>query len=188
MKVIGITGYAGSGKSTIAKILRDLGFVVLDLDKIGHEILKYDSVKDKLKEKFGEFICSENGTIDRKKIGEIVFKDKKKLKELNSIVHPLIKEYVINKIKNLKTDIVFIDGALIEEIGLSKICDYIILIDSSEEKRKERLIKYRNMSEEKVKDIINAQRNIKYNYTFKINNNNGIETIKKELLGILGNI
>ncbi|OQY08839.1 MAG: hypothetical protein B6I29_04740 [Marinitoga sp. 4572_148] len=67
MKIIGITGYAGSGKSEIARILRNLGYIVIDLDKIGHEILKDDKTKKILKKEFGKEIF-ENGEINRKKI------------------------------------------------------------------------------------------------------------------------
>ncbi|WP_129409545.1 dephospho-CoA kinase [Marinitoga lauensis] len=187
MKIVGITGYAGSGKSTIARILRDVGYVVIDLDIEGHEILKEEEAKNKLENFFGKDIF-ENDEIRRDKLAKIVFENKNKLELLNSILHPMIKKRVKRKIENMDEEIIFIDGALIEKIGLDEICDYIIFIDSSEEKRLERLVKLRKIPFEKAKNIINSQRNIKYKYNFKIVNNNGLDAIKKELLKILKKI
>ncbi|GAB6189928.1 hypothetical protein JCM30566_16700 [Marinitoga arctica] len=187
MIVIGITGYAGSGKSEIAKILRDLGYIVLDLDKIGHEILKYSEIKRKLKEEFGEKIF-ENNEVNRKELSRIVFNNKEKLEKLNSIIHPMIKKRVLEMIENIETDIIFIDGALIEKIGLSNICDYIIFINASEEIRLKRLVEFRKIPLEKANNIIKSQKDIKYKYDFKIDNNKGLASIKKELLKILKKI
>ncbi|WGS64494.1 dephospho-CoA kinase [Marinitoga aeolica] len=187
MKIIGITGYAGSGKSTIARILRNLGYVVIDLDVEGHEILKEDETKKKLEKFFGKKIF-ENNEIRRDKLAKIVFENKNKLELLNSILHPIIKERVKNKIKKSDEEIIFIDGALIEKIGLDEICDYIIFIESSEEKRLKRLVELRKIPVRKAKNIIDSQRNIKYKYDFKIVNNNGLDVIKKELLKILKKI
>ncbi|NUU99371.1 MULTISPECIES: dephospho-CoA kinase [unclassified Marinitoga] len=187
MKIIGITGYAGSGKSTVARVLRDLGYIVLNLDKIGHEVLKDKEVKEMLKKNFGENVF-ENGEIDRKKLAKKVFEDKNKLKILNSITHPKIKVQVEEIIKKLNAKKIFIDGALIKEIGLDKICDYIIFVESTEKNRLERLTKLRGISVEKAKNIMLAQKDIKYKYDFKIINNNGLDVIKKELLKILEKI
>lgn len=184
MKIIGITGYAGSGKSEIARILRNLGYIVMDLDKIGHEILKDDKAKKILKKEFGKEIF-ENGEINRKRLAKIVFNDENKLEKLNGIVHPLIKEKVLEKIRNMKEDIIFIDGALIEKIGLSEICDHIILINASEETRLKRLVELRKIPMEKAKNIIKAQKHIKYKYDFKIDNNKGLDMIKKDLFDII---
>ncbi|SHE97495.1 dephospho-CoA kinase [Marinitoga hydrogenitolerans DSM 16785] len=187
MKIIGITGYAGSGKSTIAKILKSLGYSVVDLDKVGHEILKEKKVKEKLKSVFGEFIF-EKGEIKRDRLSEIVFKNNDKLELLNNILHPIIKEKVKEKIKKINKEIVFIDGALIEKIGLDEICDYIIFVESSEENRLKRLTELRKMPLWKAEKIINSQKKLKYKYNFKIVNNNGLYTIKNELLKILHKI
>jgi len=187
MKIIGITGYAGSGKSTIAKILKNLGYYVIDLDEVGHHLLKDRNIINELVKSFGEDILK-NNQIDRNALAKIVFNSKEKLELLNSILHPRIKDYVINEINKLDEEIIFIDGALIEKIGLNEICDYIILIDSPEDLRLKRLVEYRGLSYEKAKNIINSQKDLKFIYDFKINNNKSLDRIKDDLVNLINNI
>ena len=99
MKVIGLTGRIGSGKSTAAQFLAELGAEVIDLDKAGHEALKKGGLvyKQVVKE-FGESILDYDGEINRARLGRIVFKDREALKRLNAIVHPAIDKAVENKV------------------------------------------------------------------------------------------
>ncbi|KAF2955874.1 dephospho-CoA kinase [Marinitoga sp. 38H-ov] len=184
MKVIGITGYAGSGKSTIAKILKNLGYYIIDLDEVGHLLLKDKKIIERLVDLFGKNILK-NNQINRNSLAQIVFSSNEKLELLNSLLHPKIKQYVINEINNSQEDIIFIDGALIEKIGLDEICDYIILIDSPEDLRLKRLINYRGLSYEKAKNILNSQKDLSFTYDFKIINDGSLERIKKDLVRII---
>lgn len=108
MKIIGLTGGIGSGKSTVAEILKKLGAVVIDLDHIGHEVLRKDSVVyKKIISVFGEGILNDDGEIDRTKLGKIVFSDEGALQRLNKIVHPAIdkrvrEETIKNRRKGIK--------------------------------------------------------------------------------------
>ena len=88
--VIGILGGIGSGKSTVAAEFAKLGCKVIDADEIAHELLNEPSVKEKLLDIFGQDILDSSDKIDRKKLAEIVFTDKKKIASLNSIIHPLV--------------------------------------------------------------------------------------------------
>jgi dephospho-CoA kinase len=98
MKIIGLTGGIGSGKSTVARFLGELGAVVTDLDKVGHDVLKKGGeAYQKVVSGFGEGILNEDGEIDRRKLGKIVFHDREALKRLNQIVHPVID----NKVKKI---------------------------------------------------------------------------------------
>jgi dephospho-CoA kinase len=91
MKVIGLTGGIGSGKSTVSRFLKELGVVIIDTDKVGHEALKPDSEAwREVVAAFGKEIVKPNGEIDRKKLGEIVFRSPEALVRLNRIVHPHI--------------------------------------------------------------------------------------------------
>jgi len=91
MKIIGLTGGIGSGKSTVAGFLTELGAVVLDSDKIGHEILETDAeVRQEIVDNFGRQVLNRKGHIDRKKLADIVFKDRQSLIKLNLITHPPI--------------------------------------------------------------------------------------------------
>jgi dephospho-CoA kinase len=90
MKVIGITGGIASGKTTVDQMILKEGYKVIDSDKIAHELLKEPSVISKLIETFGSEIV-ENGSVNRKQLGELTFRYPAKLQQLNSIVHPLVK-------------------------------------------------------------------------------------------------
>jgi dephospho-CoA kinase len=91
MKVIGLTGGIGSGKSTVARFLKELGAVAIDTDKVGHEALKPDTgIWREVVTTFGKEIIKPNGEIDRKKLGEIVFESPEALLRLNKIMHPYI--------------------------------------------------------------------------------------------------
>ena len=89
--IIGITGSIGSGKTTMSGIFARQGFLSINADKIGHEMLKRDSaIYKKIIKHFGNKILDENKNIDRKKLGNLVFYDSEKLEKLNSITHPII--------------------------------------------------------------------------------------------------
>ncbi|MBN1160627.1 MAG: dephospho-CoA kinase [Dehalococcoidales bacterium] len=99
MKIIGLTGGIGSGKSTAAGFLKELGAQVIDLDKAGHEALKKGGgAYEKVLEVFGAGILDVEGEIDRARLGGIVFKDKEALKLLTKIIHPVIDKFAANKI------------------------------------------------------------------------------------------
>lgn len=100
MKVIGLTGGIGSGKSTVARFMAELGAVVMELDKVGHEVMKSGSETwQRLVDEFGGDVVAADGEIDRSRLGEIVFHDSKALGRLNAIIHP-----EIDKIINVRLD------------------------------------------------------------------------------------
>ncbi|WP_448532425.1 dephospho-CoA kinase [Pseudothermotoga sp.] len=155
--IVGLTGKMGCGKSTVAEILKELGAKVVDVDKIGHEVLKEETVKDQLKQLFGpEIFCQ--GEIDRKKLAQIVFEDEEKLKIFERVVHPMIKRRVIESIED-SSGIVVLDAALLRRIGLNQLCDVIITVKCDERKIFERL-RERGFSEEEVRRRLSAQNDI----------------------------
>ena len=129
-KVIGLTGSIASGKSTVSKMLSDLGYPIIDCDDINHRLLKkarsgYNAV---LKE-FGDEILDETGQIDRKKLGKMVFNDRTLKEKLNQILHPLIKKQVIEEIELYKPhDFVFLDCPLLYETDFHKLCDLSVVV------------------------------------------------------------
>jgi dephospho-CoA kinase len=198
-KVIVITGSIGTGKSAAVNIIKNLGFHVLDSDKIVHEgYNKGTELYQKVTEHFGEKILNEDRTINRQKLGEIVFNDEKYLNELNEIVHV----YVINKLKKgieeCGDKVVFLDIPLFfESMGREIECglkfDEVWLIYTSLEIQKERLVQ-RAISENKspndVLNIIQRQMSIDKKVLMAdrvIDNNGTIEELEakiKELLEI----
>ena len=131
--VIGLTGGSGCGKSIVSKAASDLGFVHIDTDKLGHDvILKPNKAYYNLVEEFGDVILDANGEINRKKLGNIVFSDAEKLNKLNSIVHPAIVKKTIEALG----DYSIIDGAVIHQTPeILDICDYLITVTNSDERR-----------------------------------------------------
>ena len=103
MKIIGLTGGIGTGKSTVAGFLKELGATVIDVDKVWHETLKPDTeVGEEVVAAFGEGIVTPEGGIDRKKLGEIVFSDPEALARLNNIMHPWMYDTVKARLKEYR--------------------------------------------------------------------------------------
>jgi dephospho-CoA kinase len=126
--IIGLTGLYCSGKSTAEKILvNKYHFSIVDVDKIGHMVL--EEKKESIISFFGEKIITE-GKIDRKKLGLIVFSDKKKLEMLNSITHPLMILKIEEIIRNSNEPKICINAALLFEMNLNRLCSKIIIIKS----------------------------------------------------------
>lgn len=120
IKIIGITGGIATGKSTVSKLLLQYGFVVIDSDTIAREVIDIDmpAYKDIVRE-FGEGILNKDSTVNRRKLGDIIFQDKRKRLLLNEIVHPRIFVKIKNKINFYANDndVIFIDmPLLIEEL------------------------------------------------------------------------
>lgn len=158
MKIIGVAGKAGCGKSLLVSLLSGPDTKVIDLDKLGHEVL--EELKGQLLLTYGSGILDDSKKkIDRKKLGEIVFKDPKKLRLLNSIMHPLIKEKVKKIISRTRKKYVLIDGALIHQIGLGELCDLIIWVDCPNEIAIKRLIS-RGIPHERAVSILSIQKEL----------------------------
>ena len=164
MKVIGITGRAGCGKSLLSKMLARKGVDVLDLDEIGHEVLR--NARAEIEKAFGSSVFN-NGKIDRNKLGNIAFSDRDSLDKLNCIIHPLIKKKVVEYLGRTSSGLVVIDGALIHQIGLAELCDFIAWIDCPAELARERLVK-RGMSLIKA-DLVTKNQSFLENYKTECN-------------------
>ena len=129
MKVIGLTGGIGSGKSTVAGFLAELGVVVIDADKVGHKFLESDSkVQQQVINAFGQQILTPEGQIDRRKLGRIVFKSPGALSRLNQIMHPNISEAVNAQLELYRgqgVGAVVIEAPLLIEAGWASLVDQV---------------------------------------------------------------
>ena len=162
MKIIGITGGVGSGKSRVLSYMET---------KYRAVICQADHVAWKLQEPgqkcyaeivayFGENILDEDGTINRGKLGQIVFANKEKLYKLNQIMHPAVKEYIVEWIqreRNNETAYFIIEAALLLEDDYSQICDEMWYIYSNESIRRDRLKSSRGYTDEKIDAIMASQ-------------------------------
>ncbi len=158
VRLIAITGGIATGKSVVSRYLRSLGYPVIDADEIGHEILGCKDVKSKIVERFGD-ILDLKGNIDRKKLGSIVFSNKDKLRELDEITHPKITDEVLHRAKELEivNDEIFVEAAVLFEMGLDKYVDFIVVTDCPDEIRIKRMILRDHLSYEEALKRINSQ-------------------------------
>jgi dephospho-CoA kinase len=161
MKIIGLTGGIGSGKSTAARFLAQLGAEVIDLDKVGNEALKKgkNSYKKAVRE-FGETILGKDGEIDRAKLGGIVFKDRKALKLLNNIVHPEIDKTVAEKtwqFRHRGIKVVVLEAAAMLEAEKAWQVDEVWVTIAPEKVVLERLKQRSGYNEVEVKARIHSQ-------------------------------
>ena len=155
--IIGITGSIACGKSTVSNYLKSKGYIVIDADKIGHEALDDDYVKEKLILAFGNEILEDN-KINRQKLGELVFGSSSNLNVLNSIVHPEIRKKILEKIdKNNDQEFIFIDVALLFEAKFDDLVDKIIVVYVDENTQLTRLMKRNSISEKEALSRIVSQ-------------------------------
>ncbi|HSS92927.1 MAG TPA: dephospho-CoA kinase [Candidatus Dormibacteraeota bacterium] len=160
MKLVGLTGGVGSGKSTVAGMLRELGATVVDADEAAHAAYEPGSPGfDAVVREFGqEFVT--DGRIDRARLGELVFHDADARLRLNSIVHPLVREWMAQKTaqaSNDGADIVVQDVPLLFENGLEKLFSSVVLVYVPEAVQLERLVTGRGFKRERALAMITAQ-------------------------------
>lgn len=145
MKVIGLTGGTGSGKSTAAAYLKEKGCCIIDADEISRNMTaKGGEAVEPIMEKFGKDVFFEDGSLDRKKLGSIVFKDKEKLRALEEITTNVVIKKTLQKIDELRNQgtekIVIVDAPLLFECGMKDCTDENWLVVCEQEKRINRLM------------------------------------------------
>ena len=159
-KIIGLTGPIGAGKDEAAKILRKHGVAVIDADAVAHTLYRHQSpVWGQIVRTFGSKILNRGGEINRRKLGEIVFSDKKWLDKLDWIVHPYLKDAIIELVEKRKPEsheLIVINAAVLKEIGLINYVDEVWVVMASREKRFRRLIRA-GMGRERAKVRMRSQ-------------------------------
>ena len=161
MKVIGLTGGIGSGKSTVSRFLSELGAVVLDADKVGHEA--YQPGTETWKEvvaAFGQGIIGADESIDRKKLGAIVFGDPAALERLNGIMHPRMYNLMAARIEEYRRQgvkVVVLEAAILLEAGWTPLVDEIWVTVASEPTVVRRVGERTDLPEEQIRSRIRSQ-------------------------------
>ena len=162
--IVGLTGGIVGGKSTVASMFRDLGAKIIDADKLGHNvILPSKSAWKKIVKIFGKDILQNDLTINREKLGKIVFANQTLLKKLNEITHPEITKMIkkeINLAKNKthnQEKVLIIDAALIYEAKIDRFMDKIIVVYIDKDEQIKRLIKRNNLYKDEALKRIRSQ-------------------------------
>lgn len=153
--ILGITGGTGCGKTTLLKVIAEMGGLILDCDAIYHELLNTDpTLLAAIEARFPGTV--ENGTLQRKKLGAIVFTDSQALQDLNKITHSAIKAEVLRLLAR-KPKLAAIDAIALFEGGLAELCDVTVAVTAPEEARIRRLMARDNISEDYARSRIHAQ-------------------------------
>lgn len=160
-RVIGLTGGIGSGKSTVARFLAELGAVIVDADKVGHEAFKPNTeLWGEIVATFGRQILTPSGEIDRKKLGEIVFNNQESLLKLNEIMHPRLKAIVkaqFDEYRQQGVDVVVLEAAVLIEANWISQVDEVWITVASESEVLKRLKEQRGLEEEAILARIRSQ-------------------------------
>lgn len=189
--IIGLTGGIGVGKTSVSNYLKEKGFIILDIDKIAKELIDNDSdILFEIEKAFGKEVIKDN-KINRKILGQIVFNDKDKLKELNYITHPKIKDNVKEILNNLlKKELrdIIIDAAILFEIGLDEFTDQVWLVHTEKETQIKRLMSRNSINRQRAINIIEKQ--IDNEMLFSkvdeiIYNNSSLDELKKNINKLL---
>jgi len=156
-KVIGLTGNIGCGKTTVAHMFEDLGVEVIEADRIGHQLLEKEKIKKRVVSISTESILNGKGNISRKKLRNLIFKDKKKLELLNSILHPLMVKEIKKKIRMSRSNLIIVDAAVLLEAGWDSLVDKILVVTTSYHTQLKRIKDQSDFSPVEIKGIMEAQ-------------------------------
>jgi len=189
--IIGLTGSLGSGKSTVASLLAELGNAkVIDADEIAHRVCaRGGSAYSELVKAFGEDILTPEREIDRQKLAKIVFSDDAKRQLLNSIVHPKVREEELRLLKSYEKEplVVFMVPLLLEN-QLQHLVDYIVVVVTDDEVRRERLRRRNGWDDSEIQRRLRAQMSDeeKVNFAdFVIDNSGTLEETRQQVTELL---
>ncbi len=192
MMIIGLTGGISSGKSTVAEMIKQLGIPIVDADVIAREVVEpNEEAYAQIVQHFGTSILNEDQTIDRKKLGAIVFNDENERKKLNSIVHPAIRQRMKQqKEQYLQEGFVHVvlDIPLLFESKLTYLVEKTLLVYVNEDVQLQRLMARDESTKEEALSRIKSQMPLKEKINLAdevINNNGTVEETKEQLYQIL---
>jgi dephospho-CoA kinase len=160
-RVIGLTGGIGSGKSTVSKYLAELGAVIIDADKLGHETyLPHTETWQALVKTFGSRILAKDDTIDRKQLGEIVFGNAGELKKLDAVIHPQITRMIHQQIADYRhrgAKVIVLDAPVLFEAGAGALAEEIWVVEADETKIISRAASRTGLPEEQIRARVRSQ-------------------------------
>ena len=184
--IVGITGSIGSGKSEVSRYIVSLGYPLIDADIIAREVVNPGEIGlIKLVEHFGDAILNDNGSLNRRRLGEIVFSNTILLNTLNGILHPLIHQQIQSEIQRLSSSaIVFVDVPLLFETDTRQNYDEVILVFAPIETCLERIIKRDDISKELAMAKLKSQMDPELKRSlsdYEICNNKDLVTLRHQV-------
>lgn len=186
MLVVGLTGNIGCGKSSLSDIFRAEGIKIIDADIIARQIYEDEKLLSKVYETFGNDIKNEDGSLNRKALGRIVFSDDEKLIQLNKLTHPVIRQKVSDEIEEYKSqneEIVILDAALLVESDYLNFIDKLLVVTCKENIQIERIIARDNCSIEealgRIKSQMSQENKLKY-ADYVIDNSATLSELRKK--------
>ena len=188
MLKIALTGGPGSGKSTVARMFRELGAEVIDADEVAHAVVAQGTTAwEELHREFGPDYFREDGSLDRAKLSRLVFRDTEARQKLNAIVHPQVTREIAHRLENLGArgvKLVMVEVPLLFEAGLEKNYDLVIVVDAGEEEQMARLTARDGRPAQEAAGIIQAQWPLsakKAQADFVVNNRNSLEETRGQV-------
>ncbi len=162
MKVVGITGNIGAGKTTVARMFERLGARLIDADQVAREVVRPGTPAwEEILEEFGDEVLRCDGTIDRKRLAAVVFRDETKRRKLMCITHPRIIESIRHALERMRSEgveVAVVEAALIVEgRGLMEMLDALVVVTADEETQIERLLRNRGLTREEAVLRLKAQ-------------------------------
>lgn len=156
--VIGLTGNIACGKSLVLKTLRELGAATFDADLVAHQVMRHGTPAwHEIVTRFGEGVVGDDGEINRRALGAIVFAEPAALEALDQIVHPATVAAIRQQVEQLIGGVAVIDAIKLFEAGLDADCDEIWVVDCTREQQVERLMRRNNLTRDAAMERIDAQ-------------------------------
>ncbi|MBU0904261.1 MAG: dephospho-CoA kinase [Firmicutes bacterium] len=190
--IIGLTGSIASGKSTVSKMLQDMGFSIIDADIVAREVVELGSdTLQEIQNQFGNEVLHTDGTLNREVLGSMIFHQPAKRKQLNDIMHPAIRKEMLKQRDELTkkgNETFFMDIPLLFESRLQHLVEKILVVSVTEDVQLERLMSRNNLSKEEAEARIKSQLPLsekEKGADAVIYNNGSIEESKKQLESIL---
>jgi len=190
-RVIGLRGGLGSGKSTVSHLLSELGAVVIDADRVGHEAYQQGTKAwHDLVAAFGQQIIAPDGSIDRKKLGAIVFGNAEQLERLNRIVHPRMFEMMKERIEQLRKQgagVVVLDAAILFEAHWDPLVEEVWVVTASEQAVVARAVARTGLPEEQIRSRLLSQMPVEEKVKrarVVIHNDGSFDDLRKKVEGL----
>ena len=192
MRIFGLTGGSGTGKTTVGEIFKEHGIYVVRADESARRVeMMGTQCYDELVTMFGVEILQKNGEIDRRKLANIVFEDERKLKILNRITHHYIKFDIMHELREVDCELAAIDGAVIIGSPVQKMCEFVVSVDAPYEERINRIIERDGLTLDEAKARISAQPDDDFyikNSQFVIHNSGSYDELKARVEQVIKNV